>query len=514
EVRILDNTAPPTALILAEPDDFLDCIIVNVSLSGQPQDNSIYLWDIGGDLLTAEEITISNPGLYGLTVIDTLSGCQARDSILIDSFEEYPIISIAEPDTLNCNRTSITIDASASQQGSTIAYQWLDADLQIINGATTDILNTSFAGTYYLQLVDTANGCENIDTVFVSEALNFPEIILSDEVILNCGETQGVMSAALAGELSEVTISWSSADGQLISGVSSLNPQFDGLGTYLISAQDLNTGCVSVDSIMVSTNTNQPQGIILSLNDESCLDSADGFISIESIVGGTAPYTFELGNNQNENGIFTNLAVGEYILSTVDANGCRLDSSVTIQPGLDLSLSLPPTLEIEENERGILAGLVNVDESELSLIQWTPAEAVDCSTCLETTFWATTSQNLSLTVVHENGCIATASVQVLVNPQADVFIPNAFSPDGDGRNDRFLVFANSSVITVEEMMIADRWGEILYRREDLAPNAPSEGWDGTFLGQPMNAGVYVYLVRVRLRNGKEEIFKGDVTLLR
>ena len=230
--------------------------------------------------------------------------------------------------------------------------------------------------------------------------------------------------------------------------------------------------------------------------------------------GGIAPYTYVLDNGLSSSGVFTELAPANYTLSVTDANGCTIDTSFVIEAGLDLDLQLPPTLELNVNERGFLSGLTNVAEDELSLIQWVPASAVDCATCLETSLTATSSQNLSLTIIHENGCIATASIQLIVRPRLEVFIPNAFSPDGDGSNDRFTIFANERVESVEEMLIADRWGEILYQQEDFPPNQTSEGWDGSFRGQPMNPGVYVYLVRVRLQNGEEKIFKGDVTLMR
>lgn len=244
------------------------------------------------------------------------------------------------------------------------------------------------------------------------------------------------------------------------------------------------------------------------------MNLANGLATITNISGGTGPYVFTLNGVTSSDGFFGELPVGEYNLNISDANGCELDTSFSILPGLDLSLSLPPSLSIGENERGFLSGLTNVAVAELSAIQWSPADAVDCPTCLETSFTATSSQNLTLTIVHENGCLATAVVQLQVVPLPDVYIPNAFSPNQDGANDQFMIFANSSVVRVDELMIADRWGEIVYRQQDLLPGQTDRGWDGTFRGQDMNAGVYVYFIRVRLQNGEERTFKGDVTLIR
>ncbi|MCO6486236.1 MAG: gliding motility-associated C-terminal domain-containing protein, partial [Saprospiraceae bacterium] len=95
-----------------------------------------------------------------------------------------------------------------------------------------------------------------------------------------------------------------------------------------------------------------------------------------------------------------------------------------------------------------------------------------------------------------------------------VYIPNSFSPDEDGINDVFSVYGNAQVVGVRHLAIYDRWGNNLYFERHLPVNDPGVGWDGTFRGQIMDPGVYVYVVEVELADGGTRLYKGDVTVVR
>ncbi|HEY0175499.1 MAG TPA: gliding motility-associated C-terminal domain-containing protein, partial [Pedobacter sp.] len=89
----------------------------------------------------------------------------------------------------------------------------------------------------------------------------------------------------------------------------------------------------------------------------------------------------------------------------------------------------------------------------------------------------------------------------------DVFIPNTFTPNGDGKNDIFYVYGNS--VQTAKMRIYDQWGHVIY-----ISLQKENGWDGTYRGQPQPNGVYVYLVDVVLKDGTKLMKKGTVTLLK
>ncbi len=111
-------------------------------------------------------------------------------------------------------------------------------------------------------------------------------------------------------------------------------------------------------------------------------------------------------------------------------------------------------------------------------------------------------------VIDSNYCINYDTVIVSVNKDVTMFVPSAFTPNGDGTNDRFQVI-NLAFHKLIEMRVFNRWGQQVCTTTDNR-----QGWDGTIDGTPQPAGVYQYIIRVALADGNVQIFKGDLTLLR
>ncbi|MDA8692769.1 gliding motility-associated C-terminal domain-containing protein [Saprospiraceae bacterium] len=109
-----------------------------------------------------------------------------------------------------------------------------------------------------------------------------------------------------------------------------------------------------------------------------------------------------------------------------------------------------------------------------------------------------------------NNC--EASISFL--PDGQMYIPNAFSPDGDGRNDYFTVFGNESIANIRSMQIYDRWGNLVFEASDIPPNEEREGWDGFFRNDRVDANVYVYKVEVEDSFGNLFLETGSITVVR
>jgi len=122
--------------------------------------------------------------------------------------------------------------------------------------------------------------------------------------------------------------------------------------------------------------------------------------------------------------------------------------------------------------------------------------------------------NYQITVVNEFGCVATDEVQIRVNKDRLVYVPNIFTPNGDGRNDILFVYGGQGVLRVKAFKMFNRWGELLHEAYNFQPEAPDSGWDGNFRGEVMNPGVFVYYAEVEFIDGRVELYKGDVTLMR
>jgi gliding motility-associated-like protein len=150
-------------------------------------------------------------------------------------------------------------------------------------------------------------------------------------------------------------------------------------------------------------------------------------------------------------------------------------------------------------------------------VQWSAPASLSCDTCLTTSLNPDSSGTIRVEFIAENECVATEAFFVQVNGIGDVqyFIPNVFSPNGDGINDYFTMFTgHGEVDQVELFEIYDRWGNRLFQRKNFFPSHESLGWNGTYQGSPLSTGVYVYHILYRYCDGSTHRIHGSVTLVR
>ena len=174
-------------------------------------------------------------------------------------------------------------------------------------------------------------------------------------------------------------------------------------------------------------------------------------------------------------------------------------------------LDLGEDIVIQLGDSVQLEGLVNFIVDSLN---WTPNTDLNPSNSLSPFVQPLENTTYFLTAFDSLGCSASDDINIIVQELEDFFAPTAFSPNDDGVNDRFLIFAGQSVAQIKDFQIFDRWGNQLYQNGPFAPNDPQFGWDGTHRGQMMNTGVYVYYVELEMVDGRTEVIKGDVLLVK
>ena len=118
-------------------------------------------------------------------------------------------------------------------------------------------------------------------------------------------------------------------------------------------------------------------------------------------------------------------------------------------------------------------------------------------------------------IMDGNGYSAQGEITVNVEENIPVYIPNAFSPNGDNQNDKITIFGNITLFDeVQFFRIFDRWGELVYQEENFQPNNIGSGWDGNLNGKAVNPAIFIYSTEVRFIDGSIKQFKGDITLIR
>ncbi len=149
---------------------------------------------------------------------------------------------------------------------------------------------------------------------------------------------------------------------------------------------------------------------------------------------------------------------------------------------------------------------LNSDEWQ---VEWSPIEIIDCPSCMGVEINATENVEITIKLTHSSGCIYTKTFTINIDFNEDIYVPNIFSPDGDGFNDTWYITFKDYHPMIIEAAIFDRWGEKVAEWH----NVPNVNWDGIFKGKKVNTGVFVYYFKYKGRDGKEVIVKGDVTVL-
>ncbi|GAB4094412.1 hypothetical protein GCM10028786_33410 [Flaviaesturariibacter terrae] len=209
--------------------------------------------------------------------------------------------------------------------------------------------------------------------------------------------------------------------------------------------------------------------------------------------------------------VYDTTGVFDVMAVVVNSSGCRdtLHQQLLVN-GLPL-VTLPAQITKFAGVPAVLSGQYS---SGVQSYFWSPAQGLSCTDCPEPVATPSFNTLYTVTAIDSNGCKNKASVQVLVLCQgARVFVPNTFSPNGDGHNDRFFVEGNG-LSRLKSLRVFNRWGEVVFEARDFPVNNPSYGWDGMYKGQKAAPDVYVYQVEVFCENSEVLKFEGNVALIR
>ncbi len=436
-------------------------------------------------------------------------------SVTIDS------ISVGAPAPIEIDGASSSTPAScfgAMDGGATIVvtggspgytYQWTNPN---VSGQTIENLPAGI----YTGIATDANGC----TFQYSAEISEPDLLvatITGQMDANCsGGADGMLEVSWeGGNPGLATYSWTNN----VSNTSVANNL--PAGTYTVTVTDQN-GCNDIATGVV----NEPTPIFFALDTivEPLCFGFQTFISIDTAFGGDGPpYSFSVDNGPIfpiTSGSIPVLA-GQHTIMVFDASpgfqcSAELDtfinqpSPVNVNLGPDVEIELGDSIELDAQIQSFLA----VDS-----ILWfaSPINGTllcQDSVCDEVLVMPLETTLYSVVVSDVNGCTGTDEIQVEVDKNRNIFIPNVFTPDADGFNDVFSVYSGVGVENINFMRIFDRWGEQVYEGLDLpVGDFTNAGWDGRFNGKVMNPGVFIYLIEVEFTDGVTLLYRGDLTLL-
>jgi gliding motility-associated-like protein len=295
-------------------------------------------------------------------------------------------------------------------------------------------------------------------------------------------------------------------------------------GVYTITATDVKN-CTAVQSF----NLTQPDQIYFFMQPPTppkCNGDLTT-IRVDTAFGSTYRYNFTVSIDNGPQypiGYFVPVFAGPHQLQIVEqVTGCLLDTTIQVNEPPAIKIGFDPAPSPNQLTK-YLVGLgdslrltPNVTTSlPLDSVIWTPKTYLTFrNDPLRPFVKPLDDVQYKVKVYDVNGCTAEIEVLVELDRNRNLFVPNIFSPNGDDQNDFFGVYSGAGVKSINYVRIYDRWGELLFSKQNLIPNNnSSQGWDGTYNGRPVSNGVYVYMIEVAFEDGQVLLYRGDVTLIR
>ena len=389
------------------------------------------------------------------------------------------------PDTAVCLGQSVQIQASGG-----VSYAWHPDPTLSATGIQNPIATPTNSTMYYVD-VTTVDGCIITDSVYVFVFFNPPIPVISNDTTICQGDSI-VLFASNAP-----TINWISTYNiaPITGGAALVWP--DNQFTYV--AEFTNSCATVLDSVTVSVDQVFP---VIGPDTSICIGD-----TAKLYAGGGVGYQWipaAAVTDPDSNVTYASpdvTSVFEVIVTNI--NGCQNSTDMTVQV-------LPlPDVNAGPDHKINYGDVVQLDGSTLSGIAyfWTPSDSLSCINCLTPFANPVGMTQYVLHVIDANGCRNTDTTIVFVD--GDLYLPNAFTPNGDGRNDLFM--ALGSEINTFELTVFDRWGQVVFQTTDI-----EKGWDGTVDGKQAKTDVYVWVVKFSYLISPQVTDKkiGHVTLLR
>ena len=518
-IFVSENKTLPTAD--AGPMIELDCNNPTLALDGTGSSTGNgfdYFWITADGNIVSGALTLTpvvdDAGTYTLTVLDETNGCLSTAEVEVTLDNEAPSITVVNPAVLTCTETEITIDATGSSTGATMVYEWTTQNGNIINGQNTLLLTVDESGDYVLIILNNDNGCESGTSVNVDEDVELPAVDAGQTAELHCNFTETNLSANTDVAIGQFMATWTTQNGNIVSGGTGLSPLVDVPGVYQLTVLNTLTGCANTDSVAITENI--LLGFDFEKTDPTCLVST-GALEFTEVTGGASPFEYSINNGQSfsTNEIYPNLSVGLYDVVVQDANGCTLTDIAFLSDPPEVEVFLETQTIVQLGEPYQLNALTSLPDDDIGTIVWTPDETLSCNDCLDPLATPIQQTTYEVTITSKEGCSASATALLLVRKDLNIYVPNAFSPNGDGFNDIFLIYTGGNGIAqINSFQIFSRWGESVFQQYNFPPNDPQHGWDGKHKGELMNPAVFAWFAEVELIDGTKKLIKGDVLIAR
>ncbi|MGN6569480.1 MAG: T9SS type B sorting domain-containing protein, partial [Flavipsychrobacter sp.] len=453
----------------------------------------------------------NTPGTYDYYVSQTVNGCESDRTHITVTIKPKPNKPSVSAVTYCQNDPAIPLSAGG------VNLLWYNVSSGGVGIPTAPTPVTSYPDTSYYYVTQTTNGCESDRAEVPVYVYYKPNAVIVASTTYVC--QHDTMSFSYYGNgTSDAAYNWTMPKGASIVGGIGQGPivaRFDSAGKYKVLLQVDNHGCKSpLTSAMVDVRESPIvpvvlqkeacQGDIVNVsigNPNETIDNYSWDFGGATVVygaSGAGPYGIRFDNQ--------GLYVVKLIAVTSACPSLPILDSIYIHPQADAHImSVSNSTVCSGDSVHFTAESYNPSY----LYQWLPATYFENNTNMGDVYGLVqTSGYVKLSVTTEYGCTSTDSILIHAEPCCDVYFPNAFTPNGDGKNDIFRPLSNGRQ-QVKNFRVANRWGQIMFETVDQ-----HTGWDGKFGGVPQDMGSYYYYIEYECANGKTYTKKGEVVLVR
>ena len=465
------------------------------------------VWDFGDGTNSG----LQNPthfytqsGIYNIRLrIRGVSNCFDTITVPLSiGVNNYPDANIGG-DTIACSGQTVNLSALINSSDSILNYNWNFGNTVTGSGKNvTTIYNVT--GNYTIRLIATTNnGCA--DTAFKLIRVNASPVVTAGADVRICKGKSVQLRAAGA-------TSWQWAPLQDLSCATCPNPIANpSMSTQYVVSGTNNFQCTSTDTISVEVI--QPFVMTLSANDTICVGQ-----QTQLFASGASTYLWNpivgLSSGTVANPIARPIVSTQYTVIGRDTYNCFADTLSVI-----IIVGEYPVVDLGSGSTVIAGTMIPFNpvltNGPFKRYVWTPAIDLSCTNCANPV--ATINNNITYKLEAENiyGCKGSDTIiyKIRCEEESQVYIPNAFSPDGDGVNDLFMV-RGKGLASIKYFRVFNRWGQLIFERSNFMANDSKNAWDGRVNGIPATPDVYVFTAEMTCTGGDVYIKKGNLTLMR
>ena len=427
EVTVSQNITPPG--IQLDPVMNLTCATTERTIRAAPAPAGFTYsaaWTTTDGNITSPanefEIDVDQPGTYQLVLLDTTNGCTDATQVTVGDDTDPPSANVAFPPFLTCRNTSVQLDGSLSSGGGGFTYNWTTDDGLIQSGASTRTPTVTEAGTYVLTVLDLDNGCTAEASSLVEQNVQLPVLSAEPPAQLNCLVSSVEIMATSNNSGGNALISWSTAEGNIVSGGNTVSPVVDAPGSYVLTVLNQDTRCMSTLEVVVTEDLLEP---IVDLGAGFDLGCDAKPVRLEARTEGSGPfaYVWSSTNGMIQDGGTTARPLvqggGTYAVTvTSETNGCVTVADVELAQnlllGFDADRSVPGcatplgSLEFTDVDGGTEPILYSIDGG--------------AGFSTETRYNSLQPGRYALAIQDANGCELTDEIDIPFPPELDLFI--------------------------------------------------------------------------------------------